>query len=133
MSGWIRKSTSEQWQDKTTLKRNGKCIHKLCKKLLLVLIWIHHKKLIFYSPIFVTNNLLLKIYCENIVVAFLNYDFLFFILFFISFTHTVFFSFFFSSTHVYQCTSKLPLFLNTKNYIIIILMNLIVYILFECL
>ena len=21
---WIRKSTSEQWQDKTTLKRNGK-------------------------------------------------------------------------------------------------------------
>ena len=33
-------------------------------------------KLFFYSPILVNNNLLLKIYCENIVVAFLNGHFL---------------------------------------------------------
>ena len=29
-------------------------------------------KLFFYSPVLANNNLLLKIYCENIVVAFLN-------------------------------------------------------------
>ena len=29
-------------------------------------------KLFFYSPILINNNPLLKIYCENIVVAFLN-------------------------------------------------------------
>ena len=29
-------------------------------------------KLFFYSPILANNNLLLKIYCENIVVVFLN-------------------------------------------------------------
>ena len=29
-------------------------------------------KLFFYLPILTNNNLLLKIYCENIVVAFLN-------------------------------------------------------------
>ena len=39
-------------------------------------------KLFFYSSILANNNLLLKIYCENIVVAFLNCLFLFFILFF---------------------------------------------------
>ena len=32
-------------------------------------------KLFFYSPILTNNNLLLKIYCENIVVKFLNYIF----------------------------------------------------------
>ena len=42
-------------------------------------------KLFFYLPILTNNNLLLKIYYENIVVAFLNQDFLFFILFFLSF------------------------------------------------
>ena len=36
-------------------------------------------KLFFYSPILANNNLLLKIYCENIVVAFINCHFLFFI------------------------------------------------------
>ena len=41
-------------------------------------------KLFFYSPILTNNNLLLKIYCENIVVTFLNQDFLLFILFLIS-------------------------------------------------
>ena len=41
-------------------------------------------KLFFYSPILVNNNLLLKIYCENIMVVFLNCLFLFFILFFLS-------------------------------------------------
>ena len=41
-------------------------------------------KLFFYSPILANNNLLLKIYCENIMVVFLNCLFLFFfILFFL--------------------------------------------------
>ena len=53
--------------------------------------------------------MLFKIYCENIVVAFLNCHFLFFILFFLSFVHTFlllsfffffFFSCFFSTIHV---------------------------------
>ena len=39
-------------------------------------------KLFFYSSILANNNRLLKIYSENIVVAFLNCLFLFFILFF---------------------------------------------------
>ena len=42
-------------------------------------------KLFFYLLILTNNNLLLKIYYENIVVAFLNQDFSFFILFFLSF------------------------------------------------
>ena len=41
-------------------------------------------KLFFYSPILTNNNLLLKIYCENIMVTFLNYNFLFIILFLLS-------------------------------------------------
>ena len=54
-------------------------------------------KLFFYLPILANNNLLLKIYCKNIVVGFLNCHFLFFILFFLSFIHMFFFlfSFFF--------------------------------------
>ena len=44
----------------------------LCGKLLLVLIWTHHWNYIFYSPILANNNLLLKIYYENIMVVFLN-------------------------------------------------------------
>ena len=51
-------------------------------------------KLFFYSPILTHNNLLLKIYYENIVVIFFNYDFLFFILFF--FLSFLFFFFLFS-------------------------------------
>ena len=55
-------------------------------------------KLFFYSPILTNNNLLLKIYCENIVVIFLKifhslYYFSFLNLYFI---HTFLFSFFFS-------------------------------------
>ena len=46
----------------------------LCGKLLLVLIWIHRRNF-FYSPILTNNNLLLKIYCENIIAAFLNCHF----------------------------------------------------------
>ena len=42
-------------------------------------------KLYFYSLILANNNMLLKTYCENIVVAFLNCHFFFFILFFLSF------------------------------------------------
>ena len=42
-------------------------------------------KLFFYLPILANNNLiLLKIYCKNIMAAFLNCHFLFFILFFLS-------------------------------------------------
>ena len=46
-------------------------------------------KLYFYSPILANNNMLLKIYCENIVVEFLNYHFFFFIYYFsfLSFYH----------------------------------------------
>ena len=63
-------------------------------------------KLFFYLPILTNNNLLLKIYCENIVIRFLNCHFLFFILFFLYFIHTFFyfpflFLSFFSTTHVY--------------------------------
>ena len=75
--------------------------------------------LFFHSPILANNNLLLKIYCENIVVAFLNCHFLFFILFFLSISSicTFFFSFsfflfFFSPPHMYtQFSSLLFLFL----------------------
>ena len=53
------------------------------------------KKIIFSSPILANNNLPLKIYCENIVIAFLNFNFLFFILFFPSFFSSIFLSSFF--------------------------------------
>ena len=49
-------------------------------------------KLYFYSPILANNNILLKIYCENIVVAFLNCIFPFFL----SIIHIIPFLFFFS-------------------------------------
>ena len=45
-------------------------------------------KLFFYLLILTNNNLLLKIYCENIMIKFINYDFLFFILFFILSFHS---------------------------------------------
>ena len=62
----------------------------------------------FFSLILASNNLLLKIYYENIIAEFLNFNFLFFILFFslslfLSFTclFIFFFHLFFSSTHVF--------------------------------
>ena len=73
-------------------------------------------KIFFYSLILANNNLLLKIYCENIVVAFLNCHFLFFILFFLSISSIrtffflflfLFFSFFFSPPHMYTHFSSL--------------------------
>ena len=67
-------------------------------------------KLFFYSPVLANNNLLLKIYCENIVVAFLNCHFLFFILFFLSISPIRFFFFFslvFSPPHTYTHSSSL--------------------------
>ena len=72
-------------------------------------------KLFFYLPILTNTNLLLKIYCENIVVTFLNQDFLFIILFLLSqpsFYPFVFFffPFFFSSTHVVLISIPLLLF-----------------------
>ena len=45
-------------------------------------------KLFFYSPILANNNLLLKIYYENIVVVFLNQDF-FYSLYYFSFFHFI--------------------------------------------
>ena len=52
-------------------------------------------KLFFYLPILTNNNLLLKIYYENIVIAFLNCHFLFLYYFsFLNYIHT--FLFFFS-------------------------------------
>ena len=70
-------------------------------------------KLFFYSPILTNNNLLLKIYCENIVVTFFNQNFLFIILFLLSqplFHPCVFFFFFFSSIHVVLISIPLLLF-----------------------
>ena len=64
-------------------------------------------KLFFYSPILANNNMLLKIYYENIVVTFLNCHFLFFILFFLSFIHT-FFSFFFFFLSCFSPSYPLP-------------------------
>ena len=65
-------------------------------------------KLFFYLPILTNNNLLLKIYCENIVITFFNYDFLFIILFplFPTFISSILF---FSSTR-YPFLSLSPLF-----------------------
>ena len=54
-------------------------------------------KLYFYSPILANNNMLLKIYCENIVIEFLNCHFFFFLYiifpFFLSFYHPYIFFF----------------------------------------
>ena len=88
----------------------------LCGKLSLVLIWTHHWNYYFYSPILANNNLLLKIYCENIVVLFLNCHFLFFILFFLSIASTLFFfSCFFSTTHVYPSSLLFLFLLDSKS------------------
>ena len=87
-------------------------------------------KSFFYSPILTNNNLLLKIYCENIVVIFFNQDFLFFILFFFllfhfhPYTFHFFFSFFFflffystqvSSVHSYLYLPFLYFLFHLKN------------------
>ena len=62
------------------------------------------------------NNLPLKIYCENIVIAFLNFNLLFFIffpLYFLLFFSSFFPPLFFSSTHVpllFSFFSFFPLF-----------------------
>ena len=67
-------------------------------------------KLFFYSSILANNNLLLKIFCENIVVAFLNCIFPFFL----SIIHTFplfflfLFSWFFSTTHVCPLSPSSP-------------------------
>ena len=76
-------------------------------------------KLFFYLSILANNNLLLKIYCENIVVAFLNCIFPFFLSiihtfpFLFLFFFLFLFSWFFSTTHVYPLyPSSLFLFLH---------------------
>ena len=88
-------------------------------------------KLFFFSPILTNNNLLLKIYCENIVVKFLNQDFLFFILFFILSFHSPphtcplspFFYFFlsFSPPEPSSNISFAPLFLKKKKKIALLI------------
>ena len=85
-------------------------------------------KLFFFSPILTNNNLLLKIYCENIVVKFLNQDLSFFILFFILSFHSPphtcplspFFYFFFSSRTFQQHLICSSLFLKKKKFAILI-------------
>ena len=53
-------------------------------------------KLYFYLPKLTNNNLLLKIYCENIMIVFFNQDFLIFYIIFLSFHfHPYMFHFFF--------------------------------------
>ena len=71
-------------------------------KLLLILIWTHHLNF-FFSSILASNNPLFKIYCENVILALLNFNFLFFILF----SSTCFFFFFlsFSPPHTYSFPS----------------------------
>ena len=68
-------------------------------------------KLFFYLSILANNNLLLNIYCKNIVVGFLNCHFLFFILFFLSFIHMFFFlfSFFFSLVFLHHASIPTPI------------------------
>ena len=66
-------------------------------------------KLFFYLSILANNNILLKIYCENNEVAFLNCDF-FYSLYYFSFLSSIsfflfLFSCFFSCTHVYPLLS----------------------------
>ena len=79
-------------------------------------------KLYFYLPILANNNMLLKIYCENIVVEFLNCHFFFYILFFLSFFLSsirffYFSSWFFSTTHVYPYIPILsPFFFSTFHF-----------------
>ena len=75
----------------------------------MILIWTRHLN-IFFSSVLVSNNPPLKIYYENIVVAFLNFNFLFFILIFpylfFFFIHTFLFFFFFPlffSTTPFPC------------------------------
>ena len=75
--------------------------------MLLIIIWTHHLNY-FFSLVLASNNPPLKIYCENIIIAFLNFNFLLFILFFslslfLASTRLFifFFLFFFSSTHVF--------------------------------
>ena len=80
----------------------------ICSKLLLILIWTYHLIFFFFLLVFASsNNLPLKFYCENIIVAFLSFNFLFFILFFslslfLLSTHLFIFfsSFFLLHTHI---------------------------------
>ena len=68
------------------------------------------KKIIFFSPILANNNILLKIYCDNISFFF----FPFFLPLFLSSTHGIsFFLFplFFSYTHVHVLFLSYPSFL----------------------
>ena len=74
---------------------------------LLKLFFSLSKKIIFFSPILANNNLPLKIYCENIVIAFPSF-FSFFPPLFLSSTHVphFFFSFFLLHTHTLTLSSS---------------------------
>ena len=68
-------------------------------------------KLFFYSSILINNNLLLKIYCKNIVVIFFNLDFFIFYIIFlptISFSSTFPFMFFLFSFSCFSPPHKCP-------------------------
>ena len=80
-------------------------------------------KLYFYSLILANNNMLLKIYCENIVVEFLNCHFFFLYYFsFLSFYHSyvsflLFFSLGFSPPYTYTHISlSSPFFFSTFHF-----------------
>ena len=62
---------------------------------LLKLFFSLSKKIIFFSLILANNNLPLKIYCENIMIAFFNFNFLFLFLKKKKFLFLIFFPFFF--------------------------------------
>ena len=108
--------------------QKGKCICKVLWKYFLFFYFIKlskqffffirtfkvSKKIIFFSQILTNNNLSLKIYCENIVIAFLNFNFSFFILFF-----PYFFTFFSSIFPFFFFFSPLFFLLHTRTVLII--------------
>ena len=82
-------------------------------------------KLYFYSLILANNNMLLKTYCENIVVAFLNCHFFFFILFFLSFfLSSVRFLFFFPLL-IFLHHTRIPIYLHPLIFLFFLTFHLI--------
>ena len=75
--------------------------------MLLIIIWTHHLNY-FFSLVLASNNLPLKIYCENIIVSFLSFNFLFlfylslYLFFFHPHVYLYFFFLFFSPPHMYS-------------------------------
>ena len=80
-------------------------------------------KLYFYSPILANNNMLLKIYCENVIVEFLNCPFFFLYIifpFFLSIIHTFLLFFlliFLHHTRIHYIPILSPFFFSTFHFL----------------